>query len=258
MLAVQNVRFDLLRLRSAGVTAVLDDLTSATQAARVLSDDVEAAIGAAGEIREAAGALEAAQLPDRGRDTLHLRQDHILQFRGIGHERVRRRSPHHGRVEPGEVLPGDARGDLRPEPPRQRILVRDQHPVGLAHRVPDPVPVHRIEDRRSITSTLMPSRSATSRAALSVRCTTAPYVTTGEVRPCPYHLRLAERDHEVRAGIGGLVVRLSVEMLVLENATGSSHRIAVRSNPLASSAVAGHTTRNPGMWVNSAAPVCEW
>ncbi|MFQ6045083.1 MAG: protein kinase [Gemmatimonadales bacterium] len=55
VLAVQNVRFDLLRLRSAGVAAVLDDLTSATQEARALQVDVEAAIEAAGEIREALG-----------------------------------------------------------------------------------------------------------------------------------------------------------------------------------------------------------
>jgi serine/threonine-protein kinase len=55
ILAVQNVRFDLLRLRSAGVSAVLDDLTSATQAARALGDDVEAAIDAAGEIRRELG-----------------------------------------------------------------------------------------------------------------------------------------------------------------------------------------------------------
>ncbi len=54
-LAVQNVRFDLLRLRSAGVAAVLDDLTSATQQARALSLDVESAISAAGEIRAALG-----------------------------------------------------------------------------------------------------------------------------------------------------------------------------------------------------------
>ena len=54
-LAIQNVRFDLLRLRSAGVAAVLDDLTSATQQARALSVDVEAAISAAGEIRAALG-----------------------------------------------------------------------------------------------------------------------------------------------------------------------------------------------------------
>jgi serine/threonine-protein kinase len=51
VLAVQNVRFDLLRLRSAGIAAVLEDLTSATQQARALSFDVEAAIEAAGELR---------------------------------------------------------------------------------------------------------------------------------------------------------------------------------------------------------------
>jgi serine/threonine-protein kinase len=54
-LAIQNVRFDLLRLRSAGVGAALSDLTSATQQARALSADVEAAIGAAGEIRQVLG-----------------------------------------------------------------------------------------------------------------------------------------------------------------------------------------------------------
>ncbi len=55
VLAIQNVRFDLLRLRSAGVGAALGDLTSATQQARALSVDVEAAISAAGEIRQALG-----------------------------------------------------------------------------------------------------------------------------------------------------------------------------------------------------------
>jgi len=55
VLAMQNVRFDLLRLRSAGVAAVLDDLTHATQQARALSRDVDHAIAAAGEIREALG-----------------------------------------------------------------------------------------------------------------------------------------------------------------------------------------------------------
>ncbi len=54
-LAMQNVRFDLLRLRSAGVAAVLGDLTNATQQARALSRDVDHAIAAAAEIREALG-----------------------------------------------------------------------------------------------------------------------------------------------------------------------------------------------------------
>jgi serine/threonine-protein kinase len=55
VLAMQNVRFDLLRLRSAGVAVVLDDLTRATQQARALSRDVDHVIAAAGEIKEALG-----------------------------------------------------------------------------------------------------------------------------------------------------------------------------------------------------------
>ena len=52
-LAMQNVRFDLLRLKSAGVAAVLGDLTHATQQARALSREVDHVIAAAGEIRDA-------------------------------------------------------------------------------------------------------------------------------------------------------------------------------------------------------------
>jgi serine/threonine protein kinase len=53
VLALQNVRFDLLRLRSAGFAAVLGDLTQATQQAKALSRDVDNVIAAVGEIREA-------------------------------------------------------------------------------------------------------------------------------------------------------------------------------------------------------------
>ncbi len=55
ILAMQNVRFDLLRLRSADAASVLGDLTMATQQARALSRDVDNAIVAAAEIREALG-----------------------------------------------------------------------------------------------------------------------------------------------------------------------------------------------------------
>jgi hypothetical protein len=58
ILAMQNVRFDLLRLRSAGINAVLGDLTQATQQARALSRDVDHAIEAAGEVRAVLGELE--------------------------------------------------------------------------------------------------------------------------------------------------------------------------------------------------------
>jgi eukaryotic-like serine/threonine-protein kinase len=55
VLAMQNVRFDLLRLRSAGVAVALDDLTRATQQARALSRDVDHAIAAAGEVKQVLG-----------------------------------------------------------------------------------------------------------------------------------------------------------------------------------------------------------
>jgi len=55
LLAMQNVRFDLLRLRSAGVSEALGDLTQATQQARALSRDVDAAVSAAAEIRRLTG-----------------------------------------------------------------------------------------------------------------------------------------------------------------------------------------------------------
>ena len=68
VLAMQNVRFDLLRLRSAGVAAVLSDLTNATQQARALSRDVDHVIAAAGEIRDLLSAAPAsASPPPRGR-----------------------------------------------------------------------------------------------------------------------------------------------------------------------------------------------
>jgi serine/threonine-protein kinase len=53
ILAMQNVRFDLLRLRSSDATAALGDLSTATRQAKALSRDVDNAIEAASEIREA-------------------------------------------------------------------------------------------------------------------------------------------------------------------------------------------------------------
>jgi Protein kinase domain len=51
MLAMQNVRLDLMRLKQSGVGAVLNGLTMATQQARALSRDVDNAIGAAAEVK---------------------------------------------------------------------------------------------------------------------------------------------------------------------------------------------------------------
>ena len=68
VLAMQNVRFDLLRLRSAGVAAVLSDLTHATQQARALSRDVDHVIAAASEIRDVLSASPAPASPPPPRD----------------------------------------------------------------------------------------------------------------------------------------------------------------------------------------------
>ena len=52
VLAMQNVRFDLLRLKSANMEEVLGDLTQATRQARALSRDVDDAIDAVAEVRD--------------------------------------------------------------------------------------------------------------------------------------------------------------------------------------------------------------
>ena len=53
VLAIQNVRYDLMRVRTSGVGGVVGTLTQATQAARALSRDVDHLIAAASEIKEA-------------------------------------------------------------------------------------------------------------------------------------------------------------------------------------------------------------
>ncbi|HWJ21401.1 MAG TPA: protein kinase [Gemmatimonadaceae bacterium] len=51
-LALQNIRLDLLKLRSAGVGSAVDDLTNATQEARALSRDIGHVLEAAREVRD--------------------------------------------------------------------------------------------------------------------------------------------------------------------------------------------------------------
>jgi serine/threonine protein kinase len=55
LIHMQNMRFDLLRLRSSGVADALGDLTNATQQARALSRDVDVVISAAKEVRKLTG-----------------------------------------------------------------------------------------------------------------------------------------------------------------------------------------------------------
>ena len=50
-LLLQNLALDMLRLRSAGVQSVLDDVTNVTQEARALAREIQAVLGAAEELR---------------------------------------------------------------------------------------------------------------------------------------------------------------------------------------------------------------
>ena len=50
-LALDNLRFDLIKLRSSGLQSALADVTSATQEARSLSRDLGAVLDAAEEVR---------------------------------------------------------------------------------------------------------------------------------------------------------------------------------------------------------------
>jgi len=50
-LALQNLKFDLLKLRSSGVAAAIEDVTSATQEARALSRDIGHVLEAADDLK---------------------------------------------------------------------------------------------------------------------------------------------------------------------------------------------------------------
>jgi len=51
LLALQNLRLDLLKLRSSGLGSAVSDVTSATQEARAISRDIGHAVDAVGEVR---------------------------------------------------------------------------------------------------------------------------------------------------------------------------------------------------------------
>jgi serine/threonine-protein kinase len=51
-LALQNLKLDLLKLRSAGVSSAIEDVTSATRQARALSRDIGHLLDAADDVRK--------------------------------------------------------------------------------------------------------------------------------------------------------------------------------------------------------------
>src|SRR6266568_5452966 len=76
-------------------------------------------------------------------DIVRLGQHEIFQGRRIRQRHVVRRHPHDGAVQPREGLLVDARGDLARQPTGARVLVYDEHLVGLLHRPHDRGVIHR-------------------------------------------------------------------------------------------------------------------
>src|SRR5436305_2488949 len=114
------------------------------------------------------------QVAHRPREILHLRQDEIFEPRRVADEGIGRGHPLHGRVQPRKALVGDPGGELGAVTPRPRVLVATSTLLVLVTDVVIASQSTGERLRRSITSTLTPSRSSSSFAATSERCTTAP------------------------------------------------------------------------------------
>src|SRR5881409_1023688 len=76
-------------------------------------------------------------------DIVRLGQHEIFQGRRIRQRHVVRRHPHDGAVQPREGLLVDARGDLARQATGARVLVYEEHLVGLLHRPHDRGVIHR-------------------------------------------------------------------------------------------------------------------
>src|SRR6266550_2951701 len=98
-------------------------------------------------MRTSTRAIESPSIRRKPSCSLHnvcrLGQHEILQCRRVWQRHVVRGHPHDGAVEPSERLLVDARGDLAGETTGPRVLVHDEHLVGLLHRAHDRGVVHR-------------------------------------------------------------------------------------------------------------------
>ena len=121
----------------------------------------------------------------------------------------------------GEAVVGDPRRDLGAVAPRDRILVQHDHAIRLLHRL-----VHRLLVPRATATAgrsprpTMPALGSWF-AAANARCTVAPYVTIVTSVPSRTTFALPNGIMKFGPGIRRLVVRLAVEVLVLEE----DHRI---------------------------------
>ena len=140
----------------------------------------------------------------------------------IAHPGIERRHPPHRRVQRVEQLVSDARRDLGAVAEREgsSCAISTRLVFSTDSRIASQS--YGASVRRSIISMLTSCRRlSTCVAACSDFCTSAPYVITRQARARLHHARLAERNREVRARMRRPVVRLAVELLVLQE----QHRV---------------------------------
>src|SRR4051794_12334758 len=153
--------------------------------------------------------------PNGLEDIGRLGQDNVLQIGAVRDGRIERSHPADGCVEVVEEVAADPRRDLRAEPARDLILVRHHDAVRARDQRGDGVPVVR-RDRPQVEH-----GGADAVTFGLVRGHERPLHERAprnhdDIRTVAPQAGLAERDHEVFAGILGLVVRLPVQVLVLE------------------------------------------
>src|SRR2546428_11699276 len=153
-------------------------------------------------------------------DVVRLREDGFFEVRAIRHRTVEGADALDGRVEMLEQLAGNPRGQLGAEAAHHLILICDDDTIGALDVRGDRVPVVRHDrpqvehrDAEMILLRLLAGqdRSLHERAPRDDE----------DVIAFAAQARLAERDHEVFAGVLTFVVRLPVEVLVLEE----QHRV---------------------------------
>src|SRR5216683_359977 len=159
------------------------------------------------------------KLAHRRKNMLGLRKDNIFELGLVGAEGVHGSDAFDGGVELIEKLVGDARGDFRAKTPAQHVFISDDDAMIFAHGGGDGVPIvggERAEiDDFDGDAFALELRGSDFRAMHD-----GAEGDDADFGTFFHQTRFAEGNGVVGAGIFGAIVRLAVEMLVLEEHDG--------------------------------------
>src|SRR6266478_2381578 len=159
------------------------------------------------------------KLADRRKNMLGLRKDNIFELWLIGAEGVHGGAALDGGVELVEKLVGDAGGDFRAETPAQHVFICHEDTMIFAHGGGDGVPVIRRE-RAEIDDFDGDAFALELRGGDFGAMHDGAESDDAHFGAFFHDARFAEGDGVVGTGILGAIVRLAIEMLVLEEHHG--------------------------------------